>query len=130
MQEFVDQSLFYLCGDFNAGISNFDDFIAVIDFIPDRQFVDFNSNKHGDDLVDFLINSNCCVLNGKNYTSNDSTFIGPEGASVVDFCIVPYEKLNLFDSFEVIRMSDKLNDLNLFDTFDNLKSMPYHSILS
>lgn len=27
MQEFADQSLFYLCSDFNARISNFDDFI-------------------------------------------------------------------------------------------------------
>ena len=130
MQEFVDQSLFYLCGDFNARISNFDDFISGVDFIPDRHIVDYNSNKHGDDLVEFLINSYCCVLNGRNNTSNDFTFIGLQGASVVDYCIVPYEKLNLFDSFEVIRMSDKLNDLNLFDTFDNLTSMPDHSILS
>ena len=130
MQEFLDQSLFYLCDDFNARISNFDNFIAWVDFIPDRHIVDFNSNKHGDDLVEFLINSNCCVLNGRNYTSNDFTFIGPQEASVVDYCIVPYEKVNLFDSFEVIRMSDKLNDWNLFDTFDNLTSMPDYSILS
>ena len=130
MQEFLDQSLFYLCDDFNARISNFDNFIAWVDFIPDRHIVDFNSNKHGDDLVEFLINFNCCVLNGRNYTSNDFTFIGPQEASVVDYCIVPHEKLNLFDSFEVIRMSDKLNDWNLFDTFDNLTSMPDHSILS
>ena len=88
--------MYCLCGDFNARISNFDDFIAGVDFIPDRHIVDFNYNKHGNDLVEFLINSNCCVLNGRNYTSNDFTFIWPQWASVVDYCIVPYEKLNLF----------------------------------
>ena len=44
MQEVASQSLFYLCVDFNARISNFDDFISRVDFIPERRVVDFNSN--------------------------------------------------------------------------------------
>ena len=47
MQEFACHSSFYLCGDFKARISNFDDFISGVDFIPERHVVDFNSNKHG-----------------------------------------------------------------------------------
>ena len=44
---------FYLCDDFNARISNVDDFISGVDFIPERHVVDFNSNKHGNFLCEF-----------------------------------------------------------------------------
>ena len=126
MQEFAGQSLCYLCGDLNARISNIDDFISRVDFIPDRHVVDFNSNKHGE----ILINSNGCVLNGRNYKRNDFTFIGPQGASEVDYCIVPYEQLSMFDAFEVNLMPDMLNPVNVFDSLENLNSESDHSILS
>jgi hypothetical protein len=35
--------------------------------------------------------------------NNDSTVIGPQGASYVDFCLVPYKNLNKFNYFEVIK---------------------------
>ena len=90
----MQASLFcYICGDFIARISNLDDFIAGVDSIPERHIVDFKSNKHGELLCYFLIDSNCCVLNSRNFRKNDYTFLGPQGASVVDYCIVPYEKI-------------------------------------
>lgn len=59
-------SQFYLCGDFNARVSNLDDYIQGIDNIKDRNVVDYKCNKYGELLCDFLINTNCCILNGRN----------------------------------------------------------------
>ena len=102
IHEYASESVFYLCGDFNARISNLDDFIAGFDSIPDRHVVDFNTNKHGEILCEFLIHSNRCVLNGHNYKNNDVT----QCASVVDYCIVPYEKLHLCDKSGTLLMPD------------------------
>ena len=41
---------------------------------------------------------------------NDFTHIGTTGRSVVDYVIMPYEKINRFDQFDVVRMS-KMMDL-------------------
>ena len=105
----MQNHFFYMCGDFNERVFNLDDFIAGVDHIPERKVVDFSSNKHGELLCDSLIDSNCCILNGRNFRSTNFTFLGPQGASVVDYCIVPYENLNRFDNFEVILISDLMN---------------------
>jgi hypothetical protein len=37
-----------------------------VDTLPNREIIDFISNTYGDDLIDFLIDCNMCVLNGRN----------------------------------------------------------------
>ena len=77
----MQASLFflYICGDFNARISNLDDFIAGVDSIPERNIVDFKSNRHGELLCYFLIDSNYCVLTGRNFRKKIIHFLVLKG---------------------------------------------------
>ena len=103
-------SLFFLCGDFNARVSNLEDFILGIDKIPERYGIDFKCNKYGEQLCDFLINSNCCILNGRGYKNNGFTFVNTQGTSVVDYCLIPYDRLDKYHNFEVSSFSDMINE--------------------
>lgn len=62
IHSYCKDTMFYICGDFNARCSNFEDFIAGVDQIPERSVVDFSSNKYGELLTEFLIDSNCCIF--------------------------------------------------------------------
>ena len=42
-----------------------------MDEIPEKEVIDFTSNMYGNILIDFLINSNMCMLNGRKFTNND-----------------------------------------------------------
>ncbi|CAG2193143.1 ACAD9 [Mytilus edulis] len=122
-------SLFLLCGDFNSRCSNFENYIPGVDKIPERNIVDFKSNLYGELLCEYLINSSCCILNGRNCVKNNYTYVSQLGSSVVDYCIVPYESLNLFESFEVITMSELLEKHKLLEYADPRVSKPDHSML-
>ncbi len=67
-----------------------------MDLIPERELIDFTRNQYGEKFEEFLISSNCCILNGSNgiCTLNDFTSISSKGLAVVDYCIVPYEYLD------------------------------------
>ena len=95
----------FICGDFNSRIGDNVDFISGVDDVIDRNVVDFSTNMYGDKLLTFLIDSNMCVLNGRNYTHNDFTSISVKGSSVVDYCIVHQDNLELFSDFNVITVT-------------------------
>lgn len=96
----------FICGDFNARISDMDDHIPGVDILPDRLIVDDKSNKYGELFCDFLISVNCCVLNGRKCKNNDFTYVSECGKSVVDYCVVPYESLDNFSDIQVKRASE------------------------
>ena len=60
---------------------------------------------YSDIFIDFLINVNCCIVNGRNSIQDDFTFVSPRGSSMVDYCLVPYEHLRCISNFSVIRAS-------------------------
>ena len=93
---YYKNSVFVLCGDYNSRCSNLDDNIPGVDKFVERDTVDFTLNKYGEVFCDFLIDSNCCILNGRNFISNNFTYTGPNGSSVVDYCWVPFEYLTNF----------------------------------
>lgn len=104
---------FYLVGDWNSCFANLPDYIEGIDVLSD-----YTCNNYGDILCEFLMNINCCLLNGRKTQKNDFTFMSTRGSSVMDYCIVPCEQLHLFDNFEVIRaqsLVDKLYDVGQYD---------------
>ena len=75
---YVQNAWFYVCGDFNSRSSNFKDFITGIDDIPERHMTDFTPNKYGQHFCEFLIDANCCILNGRqNFIKNNYTFVAP-----------------------------------------------------
>ena len=99
----------YVCGDFNSRIGESPDFIEGIDDVPNRNIIDYTSNDYGAVLLEFLINSNFCVLNGRNYIKNDFTCIRPQGCSVVDYCLVSHTDLSMFKDFTITRPSELVN---------------------
>ena len=72
-----------ICGDFNSRIGEESDYIEGVDNIPIRQVIDTTSNKYGDHLLDFLVDCNMCIVNGR-VGSNDFTHVSHRGCSVVD----------------------------------------------
>ena len=74
MYEYQNLGITLICGDFNSRCSDHEDFIAGVDCIPNRHVVDFKSNSYGDHLIQFLIDSNMCMLNGRNCIHNDFNF--------------------------------------------------------
>ena len=64
MYEYQKIGNFYIVGEFNARCREAQDFIEGIDMITPRQVIDYGHNSYGDLLLDFLINVNCCMLNG------------------------------------------------------------------
>ena len=78
----------------------------MVDDLDNRTVIDFATNKLGDLCVDFLINSNCCVLNGRTSGQNDYTFIQTTGHSVVDYLITTHEGISKFTSMDIFPASD------------------------
>ena len=103
-----------ICGDLNSRIGTESDFIEGVDNVSIRQVSDTTANKYVDFLLDFLIDCNLCIVNGRK-GRNDFTHVSHRGCSVVDYVIVPHEQLLLSTNFSVSvhRLSDVMTDLNL-----------------
>ena len=124
-----NDKLLYICGDFNVRFGDLEDYIAGVDCIPERDVIDYTINKEGERLCDFLIDSNCCIMNGRNCLENNFTFVGTQGASVVDYCITPYEHLSKYEAFRVCLTSDLLSKANLHNKINSATTVPDHSLL-
>ena len=72
-----------------------------------------------------MIDANLCMVNGRLGTNN-ITCISLKGRSVVDFCFVPYEQLGFYNNFQVITMTDAVEQYSL-SVPDRL---PDHSLLT
>ena len=68
---YQNDGMFYVCGDFNSRCGNGIDFMEGIDHIPHREILDFKMNSYGEVLLDFLIQANCCIVNGRHCKKND-----------------------------------------------------------
>lgn len=85
-----NDDLTLICGDFNARISDKQDFIPDVDDIKDRKPIDQVGNKHGDNLIEFLKDTKTNILNGRFHDSKDNfTCISVRGRLVVDYFICP-----------------------------------------
>ncbi|CAG2217548.1 unnamed protein product [Mytilus edulis] len=121
---------FYICGDWNSRCSDFVDSITGIDNLPDRHVVDFQCNSYGKVFCEFLTDISCCILNGRNTLLNDYTYVSTRGLSVVDYCVVPYEMLDIFNKFKVTRTSLIIEQICANGKFDLQKIIPDHSLLT
>ena len=63
-------------------------------------------------------------------TSNDYTCIKSQGASVEDYCLVPYEDVEKFTQFKVHKMTDLINEIVIIGSIEPGTSKPDHSILT
>ena len=101
-----------------------------MDNLPERDVIDYCINKEGETLCNFLIDTNCCILNGRNHVENGYTYVGTQGSSVVDYCLIPYEALDRVKEFRVHLEKDLFNRSNLLGIIDLSTSHPDHSLLS
>jgi len=107
---FYKDGLVFICGDFNSRCGDLEDFIAGIDNIPLRIPRDFKANYYGELFIEFLINCNMCMLNGRFSTDHDNfTSVSSKGASVVDYCVVPHSDLYLCQNFKVLPVTNLIN---------------------
>lgn len=119
----------FICGDFNGRVGNLQDFNDSLDYLPKRIPIDETRNAFGDYLLDFLKDSNCCMLNGRgDYSKDNFTFVSPIGKSVVDYMIVPYTVLPNVCNFEVKLISSLIIE-NGVQLSTNAR-LPDHSILT
>ena len=129
ISQYQEMGTFYICGDFNARCGDMSDFIEGVDCLPERN-VDFTLNAYSDIFIDFLINVNCCIVNGRNSLADDFTFVSTRGCSVVDYCLAPYESLSRISDFKVIRTSQLAQDADILDQIDMSCAIPDHSFLA
>ena len=125
--KYQNEGIMYVCGDFNSRCGDLDDFIRGVDCIPDRDILDFNLNKYGEMLIDFLINTNMCFLNGRG-KNNDFTSVSTNGRPVVDYCFVNHSNLNSFSNFSVTRSCEFINQSGSLHRV-NPVGIPDHSLL-
>ncbi|VDI50696.1 Hypothetical predicted protein [Mytilus galloprovincialis] len=114
----------YIVGDFNSRCSDTSDFIEGVDEIPSRETIDQGSNANGDLLIDFLVDCNICMINGRK-GKQDFTCISKRGKSVVDYIFTTHENLNSCIDFNVKTMSDITDSLDL----QECSQIPDHSVL-
>lgn len=57
---------FFITGECNGRVGDYEDFISGVDDIPDRENVGFKTNAYGEKLIEFLIDSTLCILNGRS----------------------------------------------------------------
>ena len=101
------------------------DFIEGVDCVGERNVLDFNVNKYGHLLLDFLLSSNVCMLNGRNFICNDFTCITSNGRSVDDYCFTALEDQSLFSDFNVHKVADIINEVG-HDSILFSSSFPDH----
>ena len=111
--EYQNEGIICISGDFNARIGHNTDFIEGVDNIPLRAVKDTTVNHYGDIFVDFLVDSNFCILNGRIGHQDNFTCVSKKGRSVVDYVVVPHENLPLISDFKVNLVSDLIESLNI-----------------
>ena len=121
--------LVYICGDFNSRCGDLEDFISGVDEVSARNVVDFTVNSYGDKFIELLIDSNFCILNGRNYVTNDFTSISTRGAAVVDYCVVSHVNLDSFQNFCVTTVNDMINAIGNLPV-STTAGRPDHSLLT
>ena len=113
-----------ICGDFNARCGEESDFIEGVDNVSPREILDKHINSHGYSFIDFLVDCNMCMVNGR-IGKNDYTCISPNGKSVVDYVLLPYECLGKCKDFKIHTMTDLINTYNLMGS----TKFPDHSVI-
>ena len=109
MYTYQNDGELFICGDFNSRCGDIEDCIESVDNIDYRKVLDYNVNKYGHFLIDFLLSSNMCMLNGRNSSIDEYSCITPAGTSVVGYCLVTHERLKFFTDCKVTKVSDIIN---------------------
>ena len=121
----------YLCGDYNARVGRGSDIINDVDDLPDRKIIDNVKNSHGDVLLEFLRDTQNCILNGRLTADFDNyTSLSTRGKSVVDYIITPYDCFTCCKSLKVDLLNDIIDSYKLTELIGERCRPPDHSVLT
>ena len=126
---YQDSGPYIICGDFNARCGNDSDFIEGVDEVPERETVDFRKNSYGEIFLDFLIKSNCAMLNGRCNSKVEFTSVSTKGLAVVDYVIVSHDLLHACDEIKTISAADLFMQAGLVGFADMKHNISDHSLL-
>ena len=128
LYEHTDVDFTYMMGDMNSRVGNLKDFIPEIDDLPERIVIDATDNSHGHALVDFLIETKLAIVNGRCCPLSDSfTCISHKGSSIVDYLIAAHENFHQIIDFEVLPVTEVIDNLQLMGVAEGRVSE--HSLL-
>ncbi len=101
----------FLTGDVNSKLVTSQDCIHEIDEnISERKIIDKITNKHGQELTEFLIESKMCVFNGRVTPQHDNyTFVHTRDKSIIDYIIVSIETIKQCVEFKDNTSRDMVN---------------------
>ena len=103
-----------LCRDLNARIGDLSDTLNETDSISKRISLDSHKNQHGKSLINFLLELNMCILNGRLCPEQgDFTCKTGRGMSAVDYIIVSQSMYELCRSFNVVTCHSMVEQYNL-----------------
>lgn len=122
-----DSNLLY-CGDFNAWIGHVQDAPFNTEGIIERDCIDRTVNSHGQSFLNFLSDSCCCVINGRE---NEPRFTCTtvNGSSVVDYVATTYDALRNITNFEVLAINDIIHELSIEHLVGKGSMPPDHNVL-
>ncbi len=99
--------------------------------IPVRNNIDDIVHGHGEFLIEFLIDSKMCVLNGIFQPEEDNfTCISGRGKSVVDFIITQHDCFYKCTDFKVLTSNEVIDQFNLQALIGAKCKPPDHSIVT
>ena len=116
VSKYHDTGIVCICGDFNARVGSLIDTDSdTATSLPVRATLDNTvPNSHGRELIDFLRDVGTIILNGRGNSENNSfTYIGPNGSSVVDYCLIPIDKQHLFEDFKVLPIPEASTNFHI-----------------
>jgi hypothetical protein len=90
-----------------------------------REVIDATENHYGNLLVNFLVDNNVCMLNGRVGNNDNFTCVSKKGRSVVDYVLIPHGNLPSVSDFKVNMISDLINIFSV----DVPEKRPDHSLL-
>ena len=99
--------------------------------VDPREITDYGRNSYGDLFIDFLININCCVLNGRQGSKSKFAYVEPpHGCSVMDYCLVPHEQINESNDFKIHSATELMQSIDITINSNPEKSVSDHLLLT
>lgn len=96
-----------------------------------RDPLDVGINKHGESLIEFPIDSKFCIVNGRICPLKDNyTSVSTKGNAVVDYILVPHDRLQSCIFFEVITPTQLVDNADCVEFIGEGSRLPAHSVIS
>ena len=128
LYQHYDGSPTVICGDVNARIGTKQDCDGD-NSIRARVAMDTISKPYGDHFLNFVNDSNMCIVNGRFAPASDNyTYISTRGKSVVDYFLVPKLQLHYVSDFSVTTVTDATEQYDI--TLDMNTKIPDHSLVN